>query len=114
MTIADPRFAAELLTRTGKPVTFDDVGCMAAWLGENKLPVAGSWVVSFVDSRWIRSDSATYLLGDSLHTPMGSGLVALRPGHEADSVRAALGGRLLSWEEVLSQPHAHRLRAPGA
>jgi copper chaperone NosL len=107
MTIADPRFSAELLTRTGKAIPFDDVGCLAAWLAEHALPVAGSWVVSFTDSRWIRADSATYLHTDRLHTPMASGLVALRPGREADSVQALLGGWLLSWPEVLSRPHDH-------
>jgi copper chaperone NosL len=114
MTISDPRFAAELVTRTGRPVVFDDVGCLAAWLTEHGTPVAGSWVVSYLDSRWIRADSATYLATESLHTPMGSGLIALRPGHEADSVRAVLGGQLLSWQEVLSRPHAHLPSAAGA
>ena len=32
MTLADPRFAAESLTRTGKAIVFDDVGCLATWL----------------------------------------------------------------------------------
>jgi len=114
MTIADPRFSAELVTRTGKAVPFDDIGCLAAWLAEHTTPVAGSWVVSFVDAGWIRTDSATYLQTDGLHTPMASGLAALRPGREADSVQALLGGRLLSWQEVLSLPHAHGPPAPGA
>jgi hypothetical protein len=32
---------------------------------------------------------------------MDYGLVALRPGAAADSLRVRLGGRVLSWEAVL-------------
>jgi hypothetical protein len=39
---------------------------------------------------------------------MASGLIALRPGREADSVRAVIGGSLLSWRDVLSTTHQHQ------
>lgn len=108
MTLADRRFAAEVLTRTGKAVVLDDVGCLAAWLREHEAPVASAWVADFADpARWLRADSAVYLQSDTIRTPMSSGLAALRPGGEADSVRAALGGRLVSWAEVLAGPHRH-------
>jgi len=109
MTIADPRFTAEAISTTGKITAFDDVGCLAAWLGESSAPVASTWVTSFVDRHnWLSADSAVYLRTDSLRTPMASGLIALRPGHEADSVRSVMGGSLLSWREVLSTPHVHQ------
>lgn len=108
MTLADRRFAAEALTKTGKAVVVDDVGCLAAWLGETSAPIASAWVADFADpATWLRADSAVYLLSDTIRTPMSSGLAALRPGREADSVRTALGGRLLTWAEVLTSPHRH-------
>ncbi len=109
MTVADPRFTAEAISTTGKITVFDDVGCLAAWLGEHSAPVASTWVTSFVDHQyWIRADSAVYLQVDSIRTPMASGLLALRAGREADSVRARLGGQVLSWRGVLELPHGHR------
>ncbi len=105
MTIADPRFGAELATRTGRVFAFDDVGCMAAWLREHPTEVAGAWVMNFVDHRWMAADSAMYLESDSLRTPMASGLAALRPGVESDSVLARLGGQLLTWDGVRARPH---------
>jgi copper chaperone NosL len=108
MTVADPRFTAEAISNTGKVTVFDDVGCLAAWLGDNSAPIASLWVTSFVDRQtWLRADSAVYLHTGSLRTPMASGLLALRTGREADSVRTAMGGALLSWHEVLSVPHEH-------
>jgi copper chaperone NosL len=108
MTIADPRFGAELITGTGRVLTFDDVGCMAAWLSENPTPLTGAWVMNYVDHAWMAADSAIYLQTDSLRTPMASGLAALRPGPESDSVRARLGGELVSWAAVRSHPHTHQ------
>jgi copper chaperone NosL len=108
MTISDPRFTAEAITHTGRTIVFDDVGCLAAWLGGQSEPVGSAWVTSFVDRRtWLAADSAVYLRGEGLRTPMASGLAALRPGREADSVRAALGGTLLSWRDIHAPPPAH-------
>lgn len=101
MTISDPRFAAEARTAGGRALVFDDVGCLAAWMAD--APGARGWVVSYVDgSAWLAADSATYLRSPALRTPMASGLAALRPGAEADSVQRALGGTLLTWTEVLA------------
>jgi len=113
MTIADPRFSAEAIAPTGKVAVFDDVGCLAAWLADGGTPPASTWVLSFVDGRvWLGTAQSVFLQSRSLRTPMGSGLAALRPGAEADSVQAALGGTLLTWDEVRAQPHSHRPAAP--
>jgi copper chaperone NosL len=113
MNLVDPRFAAQLRTGTGKSVVFDDAGCLAGWIRENGAPVAAAWVASFTEPRdWLAADQALYLLSDTLRTPMASGLAALRAGREADSVLAALGGRLLTWPEVLAMPHRHASGAP--
>ncbi len=107
MTIADPRFAAEAITPTGKVAVFDDVGCLAAWLEADEATATG-WVMSFVDGEeWLPAATSVYLRSEALRTPMGSGLAALRPGGEADSVLSALGGELLTWEQVRARRHAH-------
>lgn len=107
MTIADPRFSAELLTPTGKAITFDDIGCMATWLAEHAGEAGEAWVVSLTDGQWIRADSATFLKSSHFHTPMSSSLVAFRTPAEADSVRVALGGEVLGWPAV-RQLRGHR------
>lgn len=109
MTITDPRFAAELVTTTGKVYVFDDVGCLTAFVHEGTVPAArvqGLWV-----SDYLRPDSlldarqAVYLEVDSLPTPMASHLAALRVGPAADSLRARLGGTLLAWEQLPARGH---------
>jgi len=108
MSLVDRRFAAQLRTGTGKSVVFDDAGCLAGWIQESGAVVGAAWVASFTEPHeWLPAERALYLQSDTLRTPMASGLAALRAGPEADSVLAALGGRLLSWPEVLAMPHHH-------
>ena len=105
MTLADPRFAAELVTTTGKAVPFDDVGCLAAFVATGGLEadqIRSLWVADFArPDSMLAAGRAVFLRSDSLHTPMDYRLVALRPGREADSVRAVLGGELVPWSRVL-------------
>lgn len=120
MAVADPRFGAELVTPTGRVFVFDDVGCLAGYYVEGRIEasrVHSLWVNDFAHPEaLLDATTAVFLHTDSLRTPMASGLAALRPGTEADSVRAVLGGRLLSWEEVLVEARAapgHHPRRPG-
>ncbi len=109
MSIADPRFAAELVTRTGKVFYFDDAGCLAAFaVGGTVTPdrVHSAWVTDFrAPGTLIPAQDAAYLRTDRVQTPMGSNLLAV-PRAAADSLQAALGGTLLDWAQVLAQARA--------
>jgi len=120
MTIADPRFAGELVTRKGRIYVFDDVDCLAAFSREGMVPAAevqSLWVNDFLHpEQRLEATRALFHRSADRHTPMASGLAAFRPGAEADSVRGA-GGTLESWDQVLAHPSdhsAHSRTAPGA
>jgi copper chaperone NosL len=109
MTVSDPRFAAELVTRKGKIFVFDDVGCLATFTATGPVPpeqVEGAWVTDLRrPGTLIPAQDAMYLRTDSMRTPMGSHLVAVAR-EAADSLRSALGGELLDWGAVLAQARA--------
>ena len=109
MTIAEPRFAGQLVTRTGKVFTFDDPGCLGAFVAAGRVPpsrVHSLWVNDFVTpDSLIDATRAVYLRVPGINTPMGSHVIATAPGPRADSLRAALGGEPLSWEQVRALPH---------
>jgi len=109
MTIADPRFAAELVTRTGKVFVFDDAGCLATFaVGGTVAPgqVHSAWVTDFRQpGTLIPAEDALFLRTDSVQTPMGSNLLAV-PRAAGDSLQAALGGTLLDWAGVLAAARA--------
>lgn len=106
MTVIDPRYTAELLTTTGKGYRFDDIACLAAFLAGGTVPrerQGQAWVNDFLHpGQWLKAEDAAYLQSDSLHTPMGSGLIALGAGDPIDSLRAALSGTRLNWAAVLA------------
>ncbi|MEO8029723.1 MAG: hypothetical protein ABJC74_00650 [Gemmatimonadota bacterium] len=101
MTLTDTRFAAELVTRTGREFRFDDIGCLAAFLADSGWLLAdggAAWVSDFQHpGHWLRSDSAIYLRTAALHTPMASGVIALAGGGPVDSLAAALAATRLDW-----------------
>jgi copper chaperone NosL len=105
MTLADPRFAGELITVTGKVIPFDDVGCLASFVatgGVSRERIGSLWVSDFAHpDSLLDVNQAVFLRSDSLHTPMDYHVVAFRQGRTADSMRAALGAELLSWDQVL-------------
>jgi copper chaperone NosL len=107
MTIVQPEFAAELVTARGKVLRFDDVGCLAAFVAGGEVPpgqVHSLWVSDFLAPDGLFSSTdAVFLLSDSARTPMSTGVVALRAGLPADSLRAAWQGRFIPWDSVVAR-----------
>jgi copper chaperone NosL len=102
MTIVDRRFAAELVTTTGKAYAFDDVGCMAAYLATGALDagrVAGAYFHVYLDPDRVYPAAEVRLVhSDTLRTPMGSGLAAAREGAQVASLQQLIGGAVETWD----------------
>ena len=107
MTLADPPFAAELVTTRRKVYVFDDPGCLAAFVAEGTVAPAdvhSLWVSDFLaPGPMLPVEQATFLRSDSVRTPMNTHVVALRPGARADSLRAAWNGEFLTWPDVVAR-----------
>jgi len=112
MTITDPAFAAQLVTSTGKVHVFDDIGDLASFTTEGRVPtdeIYGIWVNLFLHpAERIPVDDAVFLQSDRLRSPMSSGLAAFRSGVTADSLRGEIGGQILMWSDVLRRDRASR------
>jgi copper chaperone NosL len=104
MTIVDRRYAAELVTTTGKAYAFDDVGCMAAFLAAGTVEprrVAGAYFHVFLDPEQVYPAAAVRLVrSDTLRTPMGSGLAAAHEGAQVASLQQLIGGTVETWGEA--------------
>lgn len=107
MTLADPRYAGQLVTTTGKVLPFDDVGCLATFVATGGIAgedIHSVWFHDFAQpDSLLDGRAAVFLQHDSIRTPMDYGIVALRRGAAADSLAAATGGRLLTWDQVLER-----------
>lgn len=104
MTIVDRRYAAELVTTTGKAYVFDDVGCMAAFLAAGTVApgrVAGAYFHVYLDPERVYPAAEVRLVhSDTLRTPMGSGLAAAREGAQVASLQRLIGGTVETWDEA--------------
>lgn len=107
MQLADLRYGAELVTRTGKVLPFDDAGCLATFVqggGVAASEVHSLWVSDFTrPDHLLPVEQAAFLRHPSFRTPMDHRIVALATPAAADSLLAALGGGgdRLDWSGVL-------------
>ena len=113
MTLADRRFGAELVLQTGRVIPFDDTGCLISYLGRDSTTAVHSiQVTDFLPPHaLLDATSAVFLVSDSIRTPMDYHIAALSP-RSADSVRAAMGGELVSWDQARAMIQGRDGRAP--
>ena len=62
------------------------------------------WVADFlVSGELLPVEEAIFLVSEGVSTPMSRGVVALHSGAGADSLRRVVGGRLVSWDQVVQR-----------
>ncbi len=98
MLISEPRFSAQLETRAGEVLSFDDPGCLLATLAKREPEVRVLWFHHRREDRWL--DAAHVAFATTEGTPMGYGLGAVDAGSpgalslaEAQTRVAAAGAR---------------------
>ncbi len=101
MTIVDPKFGAEIVTRKGKAYKFDDTHCIAAFLERRGVELNNIYHVFFVDyngnNQLVDVDSAEFVVSSRLKSPMG-GAAAFRNLEEAKKKSAEIeGSRVTNW-----------------
>ena len=104
MAVSQREFAAQVVTVTGSFDTFDDIGCLRAWIKEHQPPEsAGIFVVDSETGQWIDARRAFYVVSQKLPTPMSSGLAAYQQKAPAEAAAAKLEGDILLWYPMLSE-----------
>jgi copper chaperone NosL len=105
MTIADPRFAAQLVTRTGKIFRFDDPRCLANFVTAAHVPSAAVhsiWLNDYgaPESR-VQADAAVFVTSDEIRAPMNGQTAAFAARTDAEALQRTVGGHLQSWPAFL-------------
>ena len=106
MTLADPRFGAEIITVRGRVLAYDDAGCAAEAIADGEVAegdVREVWVIDYSrPDRLISSDSAIFVRSQGLRTPMGSGVAATAGRDAARGLAVDLRGTVLDWRGVVA------------
>lgn len=77
MLVSEPPHAAELVTVDGNRVFFDDIGCMATYLGERDVKPRKMWVR--FESKWVDARTVKFRSGEK--TPMDYGFAVAPDGN---------------------------------
>jgi len=104
MSVVEDRCSAAMLVERpdGRAhLLFDDIGCLLDYerLHEQER-IVDRFVHDHGDGAWIPASSATYLMAESIRTPMDSWLVAFTTADRARSEQERAGGSVLAWREL--------------
>ncbi|MCB9918362.1 MAG: nitrous oxide reductase accessory protein NosL [Planctomycetes bacterium] len=78
MHIGEPPFAAQLQTKDGQVLFFDDPGCLFEMLDRDGPQVHAMYFHHMREDRWIGTDDVAFL--ETKPTPMGYGIAAVTRG----------------------------------
>jgi copper chaperone NosL len=114
MTILDARYAAQMVSSTGKVYAYDDVGCLLDHLlgyGGPKVSPKELYVADFAaserkEARFVPVNQAHFLYSERIRTPMGAGLLAFGTAAGLEAYlkeRPQHRGEKLRWNELLAR-----------
>ena len=104
MTGSTGRFAAQIVSRSGEPMFFDDIGCLRDALKSGAAPTgeAAAYVADHRTGAWVRADRAVYTYQSAIATPMSSHLLAHESNASRDADPDVRGGRLVAVGEIFA------------
>lgn len=109
MIISDERFAAAYAYEVGagryQSAVFDDIGDMLRYADEHpEHTIAARYVHDYESKAWIDAATASYVVSDTLETPMASGIAAFSTADRAEALAYSLGSTVLTWDELKAMP----------
>jgi len=108
MTISDARFGGEAVLPTGRVKKFDSVECLLGWVRATRVDQRGAIYVIDLQhpGKFVAVDKAGFIKDGLIQGPMGGSLLGFESLAKAEEQRAVLGGRVLSWAQVLADSAA--------
>jgi len=104
MTIVDPKFGGEIITKKGKAYKFDDVRCMIQFLRSDVIKenqIMQKLIVNFQKQNdFIDVNKAFLLASAELKSPMGGNTAALVSQQEAENLKKTISGEIIGWNDV--------------
>jgi len=105
MSVSDPNFGAEVITKKGRVYKFDDLSCLAGYVNENPEIAIGKYYVHAYgkDNELIDATSAHFVEGGSIHSPMNGNFAAFETLSEAEQAVKDLQAKPVNWDSILSR-----------
>jgi len=104
MTIMDPKFGGEIITKKGRVYKFDDAHCLVNFIKEGnakETDIAQTVFVDYENNRnFLDVRSAYFVVSDQLKSPMNSNAAAFSSTNKAKEKASAISGTVKNWEEL--------------
>jgi len=107
MTISDPAYGAEIMTKKGKAFKFDDIHCLLHFIREGQVTsddIQEVYFVNFTEPHQLLPSAKAFLLqSEALRSPMGSHIAAFDDEGKMDAVSREVNGTVVHWEALKNQ-----------
>jgi copper chaperone NosL len=100
MTIMDPKFGAEIMTKKGKAFKFDDAHCIARFLKTGKVKgdeVGKTLFTDYESGEFVEAGKAQFVISPQLKSPMNSNAAAFTNKKSSDEVAVMTKGKVIDW-----------------
>jgi copper chaperone NosL len=104
MTLTDPKFGAEMITKKGRITRFDDIHCIKSYMAMGNFATTdlkSIWLVDYANpGKLIEAEKAVLLKSGTLRSPMGGNVAAFSSSAALESVKKNNPGEILNWKDV--------------
>jgi copper chaperone NosL len=106
MTIMDPKFGGEIITKKGKVFKFDDAHCLANFIKNGTVKTADIAKTVFIDhgkaNHFLDVNSLFFVVSPQLKSPMNSNAAAFPDAASAQKIATQTGGKIVKWNELMN------------
>jgi copper chaperone NosL len=105
MNISEGHFAAEMITTKGRVFKFDDISCLVGFKQENiDKDAKNHYVHNYLgNNELIPAETAFYITGGTLRSPMAGNIAAFKTEAEADEYLEKTNANRTNWATI-NQP----------
>lgn len=102
MTIMNPKFGGEIVTKKGKIYKFDDAHCVAAFMKRRGVELSNIHKTLFTDynnsEEFVEVGKVEFVVSSQLKSPMGGNAAAFKNTAEANKIAAEIeGSKVTNW-----------------
>lgn len=104
MTIMDPKFGAEIITKKGRIYRFDDAHCLVNFIKSGNIKQADILQTVFIDheneKKFLDIKSAYFVVSDQFKSPMNSNAACFSTKETAEQKAKQTGGTVKNWDQL--------------
>ncbi len=105
MTIIEPQFASEIITKKGRIYKFDDIHCISHFIQGQKIKQKEIGKIVFIEyennDRFVDAASANFVISPRLKSPMNGNAIAFATKDLAEKKASETNGVVKNWNDIL-------------